>query len=108
VFSNWQEILASEYLILMLALGMFGISIFLDVLSIQDFEVRYFWEQLEIFLEDGFKFGGIATWLTYFVRYAIQHIETIPEYTNTQPPIKILACQYAFQNDVETKLVNIV
>ena len=85
VFSNWREILASEFLILLLALGMFGASIFLDALSIQNWDVRYFWEQLALFLEDGFKFAGIATWLMYFVRYAIQQIETIPEYTSIQP-----------------------
>ncbi|RPJ24783.1 MAG: hypothetical protein EHM33_16695 [Chloroflexi bacterium] len=76
VFSNWKEILSSEYLILTLALAMFGASILMDTLPVDDLLVGYFWEQLELFLEDGFKFAGIATWLIYFVRHAIQQIET--------------------------------
>ena len=55
-----------------------GASIFLDALPMDDMNVRCFWGQLERFLEDGFKFAGIATWLTYFVRYAIQQIEAVP------------------------------
>ena len=85
VFSNLNEILSSEYLILVLALAMFGTSIFLDAIPIDDFDVRYFWEQLELFLEDGFKFAGIATWLTYFVRYVTQKLD--PTRTNTSLPV---------------------
>jgi hypothetical protein len=75
VFLNVNEILSSEYLLLGLALAMLGISIFLDALPIDDLGLRYFWKRLEIFLEDGFKFAGIATWLIYFVRYAAQKID---------------------------------
>jgi len=78
VFSNWKEILSSEYIILMIAFGMFATSIFLDALPLDSFHLRYFWEQLELFLEDGFKFAGIATWLTYFARYAMTRFELIP------------------------------
>ena len=85
VFSNWREILSSEYFILTLALAMFGASIFLDATPIEVFPARYFWEQLELFLEDGFKFAGIATWLTYFVRHAIQRIEAVQVRDATQP-----------------------
>jgi hypothetical protein len=53
-------------------------------------ECPVFWGQLELFLEDGFKFAGIATWLTYFVRYAIQQIEAVPAYLNTQPQQKLV------------------
>jgi hypothetical protein len=74
VLMNWQEILSSEYLILGLALGLFAFSIFLDALPIDDFHLRYFWEQLEMFLEDASKFAGIATWLMYFARYTQQKI----------------------------------
>jgi hypothetical protein len=77
VLSNLNEILSSEYLILGLALVMFGASIFLDAIPIDEFDLRYFWEQLELFLEDGFKFAGIATWLTYFVRYAVPRIQDV-------------------------------
>lgn len=74
VFSNWREMLVSEYLVLGLSLALFGGSIFLDALPIEGFQVPYFWEQLEIFFEDGLKFAGIATWLTYFTRYGRQRI----------------------------------
>jgi hypothetical protein len=83
VFANWKEILSSEYLILMLALGMFAFSILLDALPIQDLHLRYFWEQLEIYLEDGSKFAGIATWLIYFARYSAQRIAGIWQSDNT-------------------------
>ena len=76
VFLNRNEILSSEYLLLLLALAMLGTSIFLDALPIDDLGLRYFFKRLEIFLEDGFKFAGIATWLIYFVRYAAQKIES--------------------------------
>lgn len=75
VFANWREMLASDYLILGLSLALFGSSIFLDALPIEGFHVPYFWEQLEIFFEDGFKFAGIATWLTFFTRYGMQHVQ---------------------------------
>jgi hypothetical protein len=74
VFSNWKEILSSEYLILILSLGLFGFSILLDAVPIDSFNLRYFWKQLEMFLEDGSKFAGIATWLTYYIRYTKQQI----------------------------------
>jgi hypothetical protein len=76
VFLNRNEILSSEYLLLLLALAMLGTSVFLDALPIDDLGLRYFFKRLEIFLEDGFKFAGIATWLIYFVRYAVQKIES--------------------------------
>jgi hypothetical protein len=75
VLFNWREILSSEYALLILALALFATSIVLDALPLEDFQLRYFWGQLELFLEDGFKFAGIATWLLYFARYAIQRIE---------------------------------
>jgi hypothetical protein len=77
VVLNRNEILSSEYLLLGLALAMLGLSIFLDALPIDDLGLRYFWKRLEIFLEDGFKFAGITTWLIYFVRYAAQKIDLV-------------------------------
>ena len=73
---NFNEILNSEYLILGLGLGFFATSIFLDAANLDDFEEygSFFSEQFQIFLEDGFKFVGVATWLTYFGRYAYQKI----------------------------------
>ena len=73
---NVNEILASEYVILGAALVMFGTSIFLDAANLNDFEEygSFFSEQFQIFLEDGFKFVGVATWLAYFARYGFQKI----------------------------------
>jgi hypothetical protein len=79
VVLNWKEILSSEYAILMLALGLFGASIFLDALPLDTLNLRYFWEQLEFLLEDGCKFAGIATWLTFFVRYTIRRLPGVPQ-----------------------------
>lgn len=75
LYLSWQEILSSEYLILMLALLMFGASIFLDSLPLTTFGVPQFGQQIRFFLEDGLKFAGVATWLTYFSRYAVRQIE---------------------------------
>lgn len=74
VVSNWRMIQTSEYLILIVALMLFGFSIALDALPIQDLNVRYFWEKLRMLLEDGSKFAGIASWLAYFVRIAMQFL----------------------------------
>jgi hypothetical protein len=79
LFINFREILSSEYLLLGLALAMFGLSIFLDAADLDDYD-RYglfFSEQFQIFLEDGFKFVGIATWLAYFLRYSVQRIKML-------------------------------
>lgn len=75
---NWREILASEYALLILALALFATSIALDAIPKEVLPPRYFWEQLELFLEDASKFAGIATWLLYFARYAIRRIEGLP------------------------------
>jgi len=74
VILNWREILSSEYALLLLALALFAASIALDAVPKEVLSARYFWEQLELFLEDGSKFAGMATWLLYFARYAIQRI----------------------------------
>ena len=77
VVLNRNEILSSEYLLFLLALALLGTSVLLDALPIDDFGLRYFFKQLEIFLEDGFKFAGITTWLIYFIRYAAQKIDPL-------------------------------
>jgi hypothetical protein len=77
VVLNWKEILSGEYAILMLALGLFAGSIFLDSLPLDSLNLRYFWEQLEFLSEDGCKFAGVATWLTFFVRYTIQKFQPV-------------------------------
>jgi hypothetical protein len=79
LFSNLGEILSSEYLILGLALGLFGLSIFFDAVDLEDFGRigRIFNDQFQTFAEDGFKFAGIITWLVYFARYGYQKISTL-------------------------------
>ena len=73
---NIREILSSEYILLGAALGMFGLSIFVDAVDLDEIDLyeRLVSDQLEIFLEDGFKFVGVATWLAYFARYGYQKI----------------------------------
>ena len=79
LFINFREILASEYLLLGLALAMFGMSIFIDAADLEDLEEFgwFFSEQFQLFLEDGFKFVGVATWLAYFARYGYQRVMTV-------------------------------
>lgn len=78
VYLNRKEILSSEYLLLVLALVMFGASVFLDALPLTDLGVPLFGQQIRFFLEDGFKFAGVATWLAYLWRYTLHRIEPAP------------------------------
>jgi len=78
VYLNRKEILSSEYLLLILALVMFGASVFLDALPLRDLGVPMFGQQIRFFLEDGFKFAGVATWLAYLWRYTVHRIEAAP------------------------------
>jgi hypothetical protein len=77
VILNWREIMSSEYALLLLALALFAVSVALDAVPKEALSARYFWEQLEMFLEDGSKFAGLVTWLLYFARYAIQRMESV-------------------------------
>lgn len=79
LFSNFNEILRSEYLILGLALGLFGLSVAMDGLHLEDIDMfsGFMNEQLSIFLEDGLKFVGVATWLVFFARYGYQKITAL-------------------------------
>ncbi len=79
LFFNFREILASEYLILGLALGLFGLSVFMDAVHLEKYEQlgRLINEQSSIFLEDGFKFVGVITWLVFFSRYAYQRLSAL-------------------------------
>jgi hypothetical protein len=81
LFSNRKEIFSSDYLVLGVALGMFATSIFFDAADLDDYDSlsRIFTEQFQTFLEDGFKFVGIATWLVYFARYSLQKIAASPK-----------------------------
>jgi hypothetical protein len=78
VYLNWKEILSSEYLLLVLALVMFGASVFLDALPLRGLGIPIFGQQIRFFLEDGFKFAGVTTWLAYLWRYTVHRIEPAP------------------------------
>lgn len=79
LFSNRRVILASEYLLLGLALALFMLSIFVDATDLEEIDRFGFFltEQFLIFLEDGFKFVGVSTWLLYFSRYGYKRITEI-------------------------------
>jgi len=54
-------ILKSEYILLGMALGFFGVSVALDVIHPKGIDPNLF--------EDGAKFVGIVAWLAYFIRF---------------------------------------
>jgi hypothetical protein len=60
-----KTILATDYLLLLIALGFFGLSVFVDVFDHEIDALIGGWRYL---FEDGFKFLGIVTWLGYFWR----------------------------------------
>lgn len=73
LYFNRSEILSSDYLLLVIAFGLFGGSIFLDVLADTFSDIleasNSFFAKHEVFLEDGIKFTGIASWLLYYLNY---------------------------------------
>ena len=58
-----KSILETEYLLFLLALGFFGLSVFVDVFDHEIDALIGGWRYL---FEDGSKFLGIVTWLGYF------------------------------------------
>lgn len=58
-------ILKTEYLILLIAFGFFGLSLFIDTFQYRIESVIGDWR---ILFEDGFKLLGIVGWLGYFLR----------------------------------------
>lgn len=58
-------ILKTEYLILLVAIGFFGLSLIVD--SFQN-DIEQLVGQWRILFEDGFKILGIVSWLSYFLR----------------------------------------
>ncbi len=72
---RYREVIAqSEYLLLFLALGFFGLSLGTDVL--QDWlPKRVFLAMGGYVLEDGSKLIGIITWLAYFSRFAFKSVK---------------------------------
>lgn len=60
-----KSILATEYLILLIALGFLRLSVFVDVFDHEIDALIGGWRYL---FEDSFKFLGIVTWLGHFWR----------------------------------------
>lgn len=61
------ELMQTEYLILVIAAGLLGISQFVDSLPMPIPE--------DSFLEDAVKLFGIVTWFTYYMRYCVQMVK---------------------------------
>lgn len=66
-YFRWQ-IIASDYILLLLALAGFAGSVVID----QIFE----FSEAAIFIEDSMKFVGVLFWMTYFANYAIHFLRS--------------------------------
>ena len=60
-----KPILETEYLLLLIALGFFGLSVLTDVFQ---YRIQSFVGHWRILFEDGFKLLGIVGWFGYFLR----------------------------------------
>jgi len=65
VVSYRKTIMKTEYVVLIVAFGFFGLSMFIDVLQSQ---IQSRFGNVRILLEDGFKLMGITAWLGYFIK----------------------------------------
>jgi len=83
VVFNFKEILAGEYAILGLALGLFAVSIFFDAIPDPWYKSVIVLDKLEHMIEDGAKFAGIVTWLAFFTRYAFGKLSAL---IDSRPP----------------------
>lgn len=65
-----RYIAASDYLLLLVAIGFFGLSLAVDVVIEEDFTIDVLGRgfQGQHLIEDGAKFLGIVGWATYFTR----------------------------------------
>lgn len=68
-----KTILKTEFILLVLAFGFFGLSVFLDLLPIAD----WFGSDNEYLLEDGTKMLGMVSWLAYFGRTCAEQIQQV-------------------------------
>jgi hypothetical protein len=89
LYFNWDEILRGEYALMFLALGLFGLSVFIDALPEDWYENTYLLNKLEHIFEDGAKLAAIVTWVAFYGRYAYtQFMDQIC------PPGKQISRQY--------------
>jgi hypothetical protein len=76
--------LKTEYLLFLVALAFFGLSVFVDLAEQQ---IERTVGQWRILLEDGFKLLGVATWMAYFWRTAAaEQISRIRDSSREFPP----------------------
>jgi hypothetical protein len=64
-----NTILQTEFLLLLTALGFFGLSIVTDLLSI------HVPEKFLYLVEDGSKLLGIVGWFVFFTRVSLKHLQ---------------------------------
>lgn len=76
LYFNRQEILRGDYSLMLLAYLFFGISVAIDAIPRALYEDKYFFEKIEKLVEDGAKFTGIVTWITFYARYGYQQISS--------------------------------
>jgi len=69
-----KSILGTDYLLLLIALGFFGLSVFVDVF---DHEIDALIGDWRYLFEDGFKFLAIVSWLGYFWRSCFTAISSL-------------------------------
>ena len=69
-------IMETEYLIILIALGFFGLSIFTDVIQGRIELIIGSWR---ILFEDGFKLLGIVGWMGYFYKCTLLRIKNNPD-----------------------------
>ncbi|MEA2573818.1 MAG: hypothetical protein QOH93_1116 [Chloroflexia bacterium] len=67
----WKAIASTEFLLLVLALGLLGTSMLFDQLNDPYAENV---SAIRLLIEDGSKFLGIATWLVYFARTCLSQV----------------------------------
>lgn len=65
---------STDFIILFFAFGFFGFSMGFDkVLPVLSFDLLG--DETQVLLEDGFKFAGIISWLTYFARTCFKQVK---------------------------------
>ncbi len=69
-------IMETEYLVLLIALGFFGLSMFTDAIQGRIELILGSWR---ILFEDGFKLLGIVSWMGYFCRCTLLRIKDNPD-----------------------------
>ena len=75
IFISYQKyIFKTEYIVLMIALILFGASLFIDIFQDYFKQMIGYWA---IYIEDGFKFLGIVGWFGYYLRICFVEINKL-------------------------------